>query len=345
MLSFIRCLTLTALALFLSACATGSKSSSELTRFEFERPEMGMPFRIVLYAPNQATAEAAANKAYARAKELNAILSDYEPDSEVSRLSVSSQMPREVPVSDDLWNVLWPAQRLAAKSGGAFDITVGPCTTLWRRARRDGQFPTSQRLDKALAATGFHKLELDKRSQTARLTVPNMRLDLGAIAKGYIIDETMKVLRKEGITRAMVGGGGDTAFGDPPPGRKGWRVEVSALDTPDAPPARYLLLANRAVATSGDLYQRVEIDGVRYSHIVNPITGIGLTDHGLVRVIAKDCITADSLATAVSVLGPDKGLKLIESTSGTSAYIARKPGEEIEVRESKNFTQFYELSH
>jgi thiamine biosynthesis lipoprotein len=135
----------------------------------------------------------------------------------------------------------------------------------------------------------------------------------------------------------MVGGGGDMAAGEPPPGEKGWRIEVAAPDVPNAPPPQVVLLRNRAVATSGDIFQRVEIDGVRYSHIVDPRTGIGLTDHSLVTVIAENCLTADSLATAVSVLGPEPGLKLIERTVGAEAHIVRRLREQIEVGKSSNW--------
>jgi thiamine biosynthesis lipoprotein len=124
------------------------------------------------------------------------------------------------------------------------------------------------------------------------------------------------------------------AAGDPPPGQAGWRVEVTALDFVGAPAAQVILLKNRAIATSGDVFQRVEVDGRRYSHIVDPRTGYGITDHSLVTVVAPDCLTADSLATAVSVLGPEAGLRLIEQTPRTAAYIVRKPAEQIEVRKS-----------
>ena len=140
----------------------------------------------------------------------------------------------------------------------------------------------------------------------------------------------------------MVMGGGDLAVADPPPGKSNWRVELPPLDAPGAPPARFVLLRRRALATSGDLFQHVEIDGVRYSHIVNPHTGVGLTDHSLVTVIAHDCATADSLATAVSVLGPERGMRLIRETSGAEARIVRKPGGRIETAESSGFRRFGE---
>ena len=132
------------------------------------------------------------------------------------------------------------------------------------------------------------------------------------------------------------------ALGDPPPGKKGWRIEIGALDTTNAPPARFVLLASVGIATSGDLFQRVEIDGKRYSHIVDPRTGIALTDHSLVTVIAPDGITADSLATAVSVLGPENGKRLIENTKGAAVHIVRQPGERIELTETRRFEKYYE---
>ncbi len=311
-------------------------------RFEFTEPQMGLPFRVVLYAADKWTAEAAARVAFDRIQQLNIIMSDYEDDSELSRLSRTAGSGEAVKVSNELWFVLRRAQKLAERTDGAFDVTVGPVVSLWRKARREKKLPDAARLTQALQAVGYEKLRLDSSRHTVQLLVRGMRLDLGAIAKGYAADEALKILRRRGITRALVAGGGDMALGDPPPGKKGWRIEIAPLDATNAPPARFVLLANAGLATSGDLFQRVEIDGRRYSHIVDPRTGIGLTDHSLVTVIAPDGITADSLATAVSVLGPEKGKKLIENTKGAAVQIVRQPGEKIEITESSRFKKYYE---
>ena len=328
--------------LLLTACSTFPRHTEDLQRYEFSEPQMGLPFRLVVYARDKPTAEAAARAAFNRIKQLNDILSDYEDDSELSRLSRTAGSGQAVKVSEELWLVLKRAQKLAEQTDGAFDVTVGPVVSLWRKARREKKLPEAARLAQALQAVGHKKLRLDSRRHTVQLLAPHMRLDLGAIAKGYAADEALKVLRRRGITRALVAGGGDMALGDPPPGKKGWRIEIAPLDTTNAPPARFVLVANAGLATSGDLFQHAEIGGKRYSHIVDPRTGIALTDHSLVTVIAPDAITADSLATAVSVLGPERGKKLIKNTKGAAVRVVRRPGDTIEVTESSRFKQYYE---
>jgi thiamine biosynthesis lipoprotein len=313
-----------------------------LERFEFEQPQMGVPFRVVLFATDESIATRAATAAFDRVKQLNAIMSDYEPDSELNELSRSAGQGRGVVVSPDLWRVLEESQRLAQQTDGAFDITVGPYVGLWRRARRLRQMPDPQRLDEARSAVGYRHIVLSRRDHTVRLLVPGMKLDLGGIAKGYAVDEAMKILRSHGITRALVGGVGDIAVGDPPPDQLGWRIAISRFDAVNAPIARHVVLRNAAISTSGDAAQRLEIDGRRYSHIVNPQTGVGLTDHSLVTVIARDCTTTDSLATAVSVLGPQKGLALVKRNRGIEARIVRAPEDRIETCESPGFARFYD---
>jgi thiamine biosynthesis lipoprotein len=320
-----------------AGCVTPRQDSGPLSRFEFTQPQMGLPFRIVLYAPDHASADSAARAAFARVSQLNDILSDYDTDSELSRLSRTAGESRAVPVSADLWFALERSRALAARTDGAFDPTVGPLVSLWRKARREKSLPRADLLAEALAAVGWEKLRLNGAARTATLLAPNMRLDLASVAKGYAVDEALKVLRQHGMTRALVAGAGDMAASDPPPAKKGWRIEVAPLDATNAPAARFVLLRRAALGTSGDLFQHVEIDGVRYSHIVNPKTGLGLTDHSLVTVIASDCATANSLATAVSVLGPQTGLKLIEETPAAAARIVRKPGAHIEAFESRRF--------
>lgn len=280
---------------------------------------MGVPFRIVLYATNNVHAKIAAAAAFARIADLNAKLSDYDLESELSKLSRTSGLGHFVPVSDDLWRVLEASQHWAERTGGAFDITVGPVVNLWRHARRMQQLPRADRLSDAQARVGYTNLVLDPKKHAALLRVPEMRLDLGGIAKGFAADEALRTLRRNGVTRALVAAAGDIALGDAPPGSPGWKIELDSGDT-NVPP-KVLLLWRAGVSTSGDLFQFLEIDGVRYSHIVDPRTGLGLTNSGMVAVIAPDGMTADALATAVSVLGPTGGLRLIRSTPRTAVRI------------------------
>ena len=324
---------LAALAAF-SLTVASSLADEALQKFVYEKAEMGLPFRISMYAKDEATAKAAAEAAYERIAVLNSILSDYDSDSELSRLSQTSGQGKAVPVSNDLWNVLVKAQEFAARSDGAFDITVGPLVNLWRRARHKHELPSPEMIAEMKARVGYKNLKLDPEHHTAELLVPEMRLDCGAIAKNYAVDEAQKVLKQRGITCALVGGSGDMTATDAPPGLPGWRIEVAPLDAPGAPPAQIIYLKNYSIATSGDMFQRVEIDGKRYSHIVNPHTGIGLTDHGLVTVVAPDCMTANSLTTSISVLGPERGLKMVEATPGAAAHVERMPDDKVELYES-----------
>lgn len=307
---------LLAVAFATGGCA--SRRGAAPQRFEFAQPQMGVPFRLVLYARDGAAATNAATAAFARVADLNAKLSDYDADSELSRLSRTSGSGEWVPVSDDLWRVLTTAQALSARSDGAFDVTVGPVVNLWRKARREKRLPDERLLAEARARTGWRLVELDARRRTVRLAAPDMRLDLGGIAKGYALDEALKVLRDQGITSALVSGGGDIAVSEAPPGQRGWRIELSGPE--GAPSANeFVRLRHAALATSGDLFQFVEIGGVRYSHIVDPRTGLGLTDHGLVTVIARDGTSADGLATALSVMGVERGHLLLQDRPGAEA--------------------------
>jgi thiamine biosynthesis lipoprotein len=311
-------------------------------RYEFQQAEMGVPFRIVLYAGTKNAAEGAAAAAFARIKQINDVMTDYDSDSELSKLSQTSGQNQTVPVSPELWTVLARAQELAERSHGAFDVTVGPYVNLWRYARRQGTLPDPNRLAKARAAVGYTKMQLDPQRHAVRLLAPNMRLDLGGIAKGYAVDQALTVLGHFGITNALVSGGGDMAVSGPPPDKPGWRIELPPLDATNAPRARYLMVSYVGVSTSGDQFQRLEIDGKRYSHIVDPRTGIGLTDHRLVTVIAPDDFTADGLTKVMSVLEPKEALKFVAKTPDAFARIVRQPAKKFEVYQSRGFSQFYE---
>lgn len=301
-------------------CGVMQCAPAPLLRFEFARGLMGTNFRIVLYARDATAAASAAHSAFDRVAALNAILSDYDPASELCRLTATAGSP--VPVSDDLFTVLVEALFIAERSGGAFDVTVGPLTRLWRRAARQAELPSAARLADALRRVGWRQIELDAARRTVRLQQADMGLDLGGIAKGYALDQALAALARCGVECALVDGGGDVAVGAPPPGRAAWQVEVAAPFGDDAP-GRVLHLAavHQTVATSGDLYRFVELAGERYSHIVDPRTGLGLTSRAAVTVIGPDGARTDALASALSVLDATAGLMLIASLPGYEARI------------------------
>jgi thiamine biosynthesis lipoprotein len=298
-------------------------------RFEFEEPHMGTLVRLVLYAPDRAAAAGAARAAFDRIADLDAALSDYRDSSEVSQLAVAAGGPA-VSIGRDLFAVLSRAEDLWRRSGGAFDVTVGPVVRLWRRTLRTGDWPDPVRREEALALVGSEKMHLDAAARSVRLERPGMRIDLGGIAKGYAGDEALGVLRRRGVPSALVAVGGDVVAGEAPPGDAGWVVAVArdaALDEPsigiDAKKAgdERLILRNAAVSTSGDSEQWIERESLRYSHILDPRTGIGLTGRRRATVVAPEGITADSLATAACVLGPAEGVALVESIPGALAIV------------------------
>ena len=294
------------------------------TRVSQTQRLMGVPWTITVHAPSEAVGDAAIAAGFAEVARLEQILSDYDPQSELSGLSAAAPTAAPKHVSDDLWRVLERAVEIRDATDGAFDPTVGPLTSLWRQARRSGRLPLAGKLAAAREAVGRETLRLAPDTRGVVLTQPAMRLDLGGIGMGYAVDRAVEVLNRHGITSAMVDASGDIAVTAAPPGTSGWRIAVALLQPPgngtvpgDA--GEHLLLTHAAVTTSGDAFQAVEIDGRRYSHIVDPRTGLGVAGPAAVTVVAPDCTTADALATAASVLGPERAAPVIAGLSGCAA--------------------------
>ncbi len=297
-------------------------------RIEALEPHMGTMFRIVLYADDPGRAHEAIRAAFDRVATLDSELSDYISDSELNRICVDA-VGRDVAVSDDLFTVLSASQALAVRSDGAFDVTQGPVIRLWRAARQSHQLPGAEEIAAALKLTGYGKLHLG--AHTVRLDMTGMRLDLGAIAKGYAADEGLRVLRERGFPQALVAASGDLAFGEAPPGKAGWDIGVEPVHAAGEGFAKVLQLHNAAASTSGDTEQFAEIDGVRYSHIVNPKTGTGLTMRVGVTVIAGKGIDSDGLSTAASVICGQSGvaaaLVLIEKAGARGIVVVEEGGQ------------------
>ena len=268
-------------------------------------------------------------------------MSDYRPTSELMRLCEKAGGD-PVKVSDDLFFVLAKAEEVSQSSDGAFDVTVGPVVRLWRLSPRDrNDCPTPTNLQKALALVGYKNMKLDAKEHTVQLLKPGMKLDLGGIAKGYAADEALAVLKQHGIDRALVAAGGDIAMSGPPPDAEGWTVGILPLAPDEVKSPRHLILHDAGVSTSGDAEQYVEIDGKRYSHMIDPRTGLGLLGQRSVTVVAPNGITSDSLTKVVSVLG-EAGLKIIEKQKGVSARIVRLTDNGAEITATKHFPKLYE---
>ena len=212
---------------------------------------------------------------------------------------------------------------------------------LARRAKRTGEMPTADAIKQALLKVDYRKIKLDAKGRTVQLLMMGMLLDLGGIAKGYAADAALAVLRQHGITRALVAAGGDIAVGEPPPDVPGWKIGIAPLKNPDAPATHHLLLKNAGVSTAGDSEQFVQINGKRYSHIIDPKTGYGIG--GLrrsVTVIAPNATTSDGLDTPICVMGIERGLKMIESRADLAALLVFETDKGIEMIQSKRFSKY-----
>ena len=319
-------------------CLTSSAlaETGPLKPFEYSLPRMGTVFRIVLYAANSTIASEASSEAFDRVEQLEQIFSDYREDSELMRVCrTASQSPQRL--SSDLYMILQSSLRFSALSDGAFDVTIGPIVRLWREARSQQRLPEAERLSKARLAVGYHNLVLDPDDHTLFLKRDDMSLDLGAIAKGYAADQARAVLEKYGIRKALVAAGGDLSIGDPPPATEGWEVQIRSWTSGSIADSGMLQLHNCNVSTSGDKFQFLEAKGTRYSHIIDPQTGLGITDSVSTTVIAPDGATADALATTLSILPVKRALALADLQDQVAAFLVRRQGKQFVEFRSRRF--------
>ncbi len=286
---------------------------------------MGTYARAVVVAGDKRTADAAIADAFAQLETVDALMSDYKSDSEVSRVNTNA-FREPVQVSTATFAVIDKSLYYSRLTDGAFDITVGPITNLWRAAARSRKPPTDEDIAAARGKVGYEKLIIDPNARTIRFAVEGMALDLGAIAKGYAIDLALEAARRHPIHGVLVDIGGDLrTFGRPTRNKTHWLIGLDdPAQGPDAvgtTPLLVLQLQDAAIATSGD-YRRFYLVGhERINHIIDRATASGAKGLASVTVIAPLAVDADALATAVTVLGPEKGLALIETIPDTEAIL------------------------
>lgn len=317
------------LALILTLYLFGNKRRIEAD--SGYRLTMGTFAHLKAIATDPKTAKRCVKTAFAELKKVDDLMSDYKIDSQISLVNRDAA-ERPVKVGNSTFHVLQKSVEYSELSGGAFDITIAPLAQLWRTAAESNSVPTDAELELARSKVGHEKLILDANEMTVRFAVDGMKLDLGGIAKGYAIDKAIEAMQAGGAIGGMVDVGGDIrCFGSPPRGKNTWRIGLQNPTEPDSDEQTLagatgqilmvLKFNNAAVATSGGYRRFVLIEGKRYSHIINRYTATSAESLSSVTVISQSALDADALATAVSVMGHEKGLALIEKIPNTEAIL------------------------
>ncbi len=288
--------------------------------YEFSFPALGTLVSFTAYAADESQVQAAFELAEKRVHELEAVLTDYDPASETRKLSEQA-VRRPTRVSADLWRMLVSCDAWYVKTDGAFDASLGKLTRLWRKHRRVKRVPSRAEIESALAQTGWQHVVLDTERQSIELLQEGVQLDFGAIGKGYIADRAFEVLVDSGLSCCLVNLSGNLRCGAAPPGRDGWRIDISPLKK-GGRPLRRIVIANQAVATSGDLWQFTLVDGQRRSHILDPSTGLGVVGPIAATALAPSATEADACATAACVMGAEQAIQFVDSIPNLELLVA-----------------------
>ncbi len=308
-------------------------------RFELSVPSMGSHVDFVVYAHSESQAKLIIDAGLGEIERLSALLSNYDSSSEISKLCLAPTN-HWTPVSRDLSTVLMHSRRWFQLSDGKFDITVGPLTELWRTGRQRKQLPAQAEIADAKQRCGWAFVGLDSgmigaesnQPTVVSLLKPKMKLDLSGLAVGYIVDSVFEKMTAGGSRSILVNAGGDIRVGDPPPEMDGWRITIAGLGK-GSPPLAMLRVKNCAVTTSGDLNQFVEIEGHRYSHFIDPESGVPIERRQSVTTIAATTLDADAGATALAVLGMNRASSLFENLPLSEAiFVEAGPDDSMPMR-------------
>ena len=295
--------------------ATAQDESAAAEKRVFDAVRFGVPIQVQLYASDDAAAKNAADAAFEEARRLDRVFSDYHPDSEARRLTDGAAAGEARAASRELYEMLQYAEAARVETDGAFDVTLGRLSHLWRKARRLGQLPPEDELAAAKSASGPDAIRLQSTGLVTNpvgslvVNTPGVRLDFGGVVKGHAVDRMCAILAEaDGVDSFLVDAGGDIRVGGRK--RRQWTIAVRPTGDEPLPP---LTLSRTAVATSGDASHATEIEGRRYSHIIDPATKEPLDSLAQVTVVAETAAAADALASALSVMGPGRGLKWLDN--------------------------------
>lgn len=284
---------------------------------------MGTFCEIQAHHPDTATGERAIKDALDEMERVDRLLSNYDAASELSGMNrEAGRAPFRA--SPELYDFVRRCRDLVTATGGAFDPTVGPLVRAWGFLTPRPAKPSPQEIAAAARVSGFDKVRLDDAEQIVSFTLPGVEIDPGGIGKGYAVDRAVMVLRRAGVTSALVSAGGSTLYGiGHPPGRPSWRVAVS--DPSDREhPVRFAQLRDAALSTSGVSEKFVVVDGRRYSHLFDPRTGMPVEGMCQASVVAPSATDSDALTKAPIVLSREDTLRLFEGEK--SVHVLRLEG-------------------
>ncbi len=325
--------------LLLIVLLISSSASGQTSRFQFTENKMGSTFQIIFYHADSAEASQVAKESFDLIDSLNITFSDFDTNSEISQLAVhAGKHPQKI--SQALFDVMLLSVEANQKSQKTFSVFAGALTNLWRNARRENKFPDKKLVRKARHLSSKNYFKFFAHDSLVLVLAKGASMDFGGIVKGYTAQKVIDHLHTKNIHHALVDAGGDIVMSKPPPGKEGWSVAVNLPGDDVELSEHRLLLSNKAIATSGNMYQFIQHDGKKYSHIINPKTGYGITVQRQVTVIANDGATADWLATACSILPISKALKLAESENA-SLLILEISGGVISAHRSATFNRYF----
>jgi FAD:protein FMN transferase len=288
----------------------GTTAQTNLVRYEDSRVSMACTYSIVAYGEDEKILKQAVTEAFDEVDRIDRLMSHYKPDSPLSQINREAGK-RPVKVERELWEFLLDCRNFSLHTDGAFDITVGPLMKAWGFFRGEGRMPTARELLRAQASVGYRHVRFDIPNQTIWFDREGVELDLGGIAKGYAVDQATLILKSHQIQRALISAGGSTLYAlGAPPDKDVWEVHLQ--DPLDARKiARTLQLRDEALSVSGSAEKFFELNGKRYSHIMNPRTGYPVMNMLSVAVITRTGLAGDALDNALYVTGAVKARNLL----------------------------------
>lgn len=316
---------------------------AQTRKFSYSEMKMGSAFNLIIVSADSNKANHLARKSYELVDSLNHIFSNYDSSSELSKINASAGL-LPYKMSRAMLDLVQKSQYAYIQSKGAYDISIGPLSSLWRKARKAKLFPEASTVLATKKLVGLNQVKINKRLGTIFLPNANMQLDFGGIAKGYIAQWVINFLKANGIQQALVDAGGDIVMSGPPLNQQGWLIGVNLPETTDQLLNKKLQLSNCSVATSGDVFQFIEYKGVKYSHIINPLTGYGVTNLRNVTIVAKTGATADWLATACSILPIQEAKQLAISHQAALLITTLKNGKLV-FEATPNFKNYWQTTN